>query len=75
MSKSAIYKEDGHLADKELAAQLDAAVTELKEKMKATVPISRGGHRVGYGLSKAKKGIAADTVISIVRAIKGLPGW
>jgi len=55
--------------------QLDDAVAVLKAKMRASIPIKRGGHRVGYGVCKAQRGIAADQIISIARAIKSLKGW
>jgi len=43
--------------------------------MQAAAPILKGTRRVGWGVNKAQRGIAADTVISITRAIKSLKGW
>ena len=44
--------------------------------MRDSVPITKGTtYVVGYGVNKAKRGIAADAVISIARAIKSLRGW
>ncbi len=73
--KATIFTLEGLIDGPELLDQLKEAVEELERKMKATVPIKRGGQRVGYGVSKAKRGIAADAVISIARAIKSQKGW
>lgn len=73
--KATIFTLEGLIDGPELLDQLREAVEELERKMKAAVPIKRGGQRVGYGVSKAKRGIAADAVISIARAIKSLRGW
>jgi stage III sporulation protein SpoIIIAA len=73
--KAAIYEKEGHLANADLLNQLQEAVNKLEEEMKASIRVNRGGHRVGFGVSKAQRGIAADAVISIVRAIKALKGW
>lgn len=74
-AKGPILREEDVVANPELLEQLEAAVSELADKMKATTPIMRGGVRYGWGVNKAQRGIAADTVISIVRAIKTLKGW
>lgn len=73
--KPVFYKEEGLLVNKDLLEQLKAAVAMLEEKMKTIIPIQRGGTRVGFGVSKSDKMIAADNVISIARAIRSLPGW
>lgn len=79
IQKASIYKEEGVLCNPELLTQLKNAVIELEEKMKASVPIKRntlaGSKIYGYGVNKAQRGIAADAVISIARAIKSLKGW
>lgn len=74
-SKSPIYKEENCLSDSELFEQLQRAVVELRNNMLASTPISRSGQRVGYGVNKVQRSIAADAVISIVKAIKRGPGW
>lgn len=78
-SKGEIYLDEGHVGGQSFLRQLHEAVNELEHKMKASVPIKKGnfsGSRViGYGVSKAQRGIAADSVISIARAIKALKGW
>jgi len=74
-AKARIYKEEGAIENPELLDQLRAAVEELEVRMKATVPISRGTSKIGFGVSKAQRGIAADAVISVARAIKALKGW
>lgn len=77
--KGPIYEEKGVIGNPELLSQLNAAFVELEEKMKALIPIKKGnfsGSRiVGYGVDKAQRGIAADAVISIARAIKSSKGW
>jgi hypothetical protein len=74
-NKGPIYKEEDVVGDPQLLRQLYIAVAELEEKMKAAVPIKNGLNRVGWGVNKAQRGIAADAVISIARAIKALKGW
>ncbi len=77
--KATIHKLEGLIDKPELLDQLRDAVAELEVKMKASIPINRntvtGSQTVGYGVSKAQRGIAADSVISIARAIKALRGW
>ena len=70
-----IYTEEGVIGNKELLDQLKQAVLILEERMKATMPIQKGACRVGFGVSKAQRGIAVDTVISIAKAIKSSKGW
>ncbi len=74
-NKGPIYKKKGIVANSELLAQLQAAVNELEARMVTNIQIHKGIHEAGWGVSKAQRGIAADAVISIVRAIKGLKGW
>ena len=73
--KAPIYHEKDVIPNPELLKQLNEAVLNLEEKMKATIVIHRGEHEVGFGVSKAQRGIAADAVISIAKAIKTLKGW
>jgi len=72
--KAPIYKEKNFMANKDLFTQLKEAVDNLEHTMQASEPIYRTSI-VGYGVSKAKRAIAADAVISIARQIKGLKGW
>lgn len=74
-AKAQIFKEKGLVGNTELLGQLNAAVEELAIQMEATIPINRGRTEVGFGVSKTQRGIAADSVISIARAIKALKGW
>lgn len=73
--KAPIYDSEGLIGNPELLDQLREAVFELEIKMKASVSISRGGAEVGFGINKAQRGIAADSVISVAKAIKALKGW
>lgn len=78
-TKASIYQEENHIGNSELLDQLEQAMAELVEKMKADVPITRntvsGATRVGWGVNKIQRGIAADKVISITKVIKSLKGW
>lgn len=74
-NKAPIYKEKNTICDVELLKQLHYAVVELEENMKATIVITKGDCYMGFGVGKTQKGIAADSVISIVRAIKLIKGW
>lgn len=75
-NKGPIYQEEDIVANNELLDQLREAVQQLGEKMKAAAPIYKGTtHVIGYGVNKSQRGIAADAVISIARAIKALKGW
>lgn len=73
--KVSIYKEKGAPNNDILLDQLKGAVGELEDKMEATKEIFQGTRRIGYGVDKTQRGIAADVVISIAKAIKGLKGW
>lgn len=74
-AKAHIYREQDQIGNPELLAQLKEAVVELENKMQAAAPITQGDMRVGWGVNKAQRGIAADAVISVARAIKSLKGW
>lgn len=74
-TKGPIYRVEGAIGNPELLGQLREAVLELETKMKASVVISRNGAGMGFGVNKAQRGIAADAVISIAKAIKTLKGW
>lgn len=70
-----IFKEEGVVGNFELLDQLNVAVEELTIQMKATIPIKKGVSHIGFGVSKLQRGIEADRVIAIARAIKSLKGW
>ncbi|RLC89136.1 MAG: hypothetical protein DRJ03_00860 [Chloroflexi bacterium] len=74
-AKAPIFKEEGVIGNPELLDQLEAAVEQLTIQMKATIPITKGQAKVGFGVSKLQRGIEADRVIAIARAIKSLKGW
>lgn len=74
-SKAPIYTEEDSIGGQELLKQLHNAVEELKHQMKATKPIFKGHCKMGFGVDKTQRGIAADSVISIAKAIKALKGW
>jgi|GEM_PF-4693745 len=74
-AKAPIFKEEGIVGNPELLDQLNAAVEELATQMKATVPIKKGATRIGFGVNKLQRNLAADTVIAVARAIKSLKGW
>lgn len=73
--KASVYTEKGAICNADLLIQLEDTVLNLKSKMKASTEIFRGERKIGFGVSKAQRGIAADAVISVVRAIKSLKGW
>ena len=78
MAKAQIYnKEKGYISDSDLILlrQLDDAVQNLHDKMRADRQIYKIDAKIGFGVDKAQRGIAADSVISIARAIKALKGW
>ena len=59
----------------DLHRDLMSAIADLETACRATVPISRGHVRIGFGQSKANKAIACDQVTSIVKQIKALRAW
>lgn len=75
MAKAPIYKEDGHLVNKELIDALRLAVNELEDSLKAATPIYNGTIRCGFGISQLKKNLAVERVMVIARAIKSIKGW
>ena len=72
-----IYKEENILPKEYeiLIGSLRENVTTLETKLRTTVPISKGGYRVGYGVSKIDKNIACDGLISIIKGIKSIRSW
>jgi len=63
------------VASDDLKQRAVEALNALEAACKATVPVRRGGCKVGYGLDKAQKAIACDTMIAIVRQIKAERAW
>lgn len=51
------------------------ALNALDAACKAKLAIRRGGTKCGYGIDKAQKAIACDTVIAIVKQIKAEKAW
>ena len=76
-AKAKIYPEKNYPADAALITQLREAVERLEEESRAVKPIQRGraGSTMGYGVNKSQRSIAADSVISIAKAIKSIGGW
>ena len=74
-AKAKIYTEEEHTADADLIKQLREAVERLEYESRATKPIYKHKTVVGYGVDKAQRSIAADSVISITKAIKSKGGW
>ena len=74
-NKGPIYREKGTATNCDLLKQLYAAVAILEENMYADSEIYNGVHTAGWGVKKLNRSIAADSVISIARAIKALKGW
>jgi hypothetical protein len=74
-SRGPVYKEENAVIGKEFLDELNEAVDDLAQKMKASLPIKNGTCNIGFGVSKAHRSLAADRVISIARAIKSLKGW
>lgn len=75
--RASVYKEKGVIptADLGLLKQLNEAVVELEVRMEISKQIYGGLHKIGFGVDKTQRGIAADSVISIAKAIKALKGW
>lgn len=74
-TKAPIYSEENEIGEILLLDQLKESVVALEVKMQAAGPIMKGGNRIGWGVNKSQRGIAADSVISIARAIKAAKGW
>ena len=51
------------------------AIDNLEDAAKATKPIYRGSQQTGYGVDKAKKAIACDNAIAIIKQIRALKAW
>jgi hypothetical protein len=58
-----------------IAEELRTALDALRGACKANKQITRGTMKIGFGIDKAEKAIACDTVIAILRQIKSLPSW
>lgn len=73
--KASVYLDKGAICNSGLLDQLREAVFQLEEDMRAKVPIFRHDRVLGYGVRKSQRGISADAVISVAKAIKSLKGW
>lgn len=62
-------------APKALTDLLWIALDDLERAAKATEALYRGSHMVGYGVDKAKKAIACDNAIAIIKQIRALKAW
>lgn len=81
MARGPIYEAENKIpkSDDEMFGQLADAMQALELRMRANVPITKGNssgvRTIGFGVNRIQRGIAADTVISIAKAIKALKGW
>jgi len=55
--------------------RLMSAIDDVETACRAVLPISKGGHRVGFGVDKAQKNITIATAIEILRQIKAEKAW
>jgi hypothetical protein len=74
-AKGPVYSQNEKAVDEELLDDLQEAIRNLIENCKPKIKINRAQRHIGYGVDKAKRSIAADTVMSITRQIKARPGW
>lgn len=74
-NRGPIYKEKNAATNADLLKKLHEAVAILEDNMYANSEIFNGVHKAGWGVKKLDRSIAADSVISIARAIKALKGW
>jgi len=74
-TKAPIYLSDKDMVHKELFGQLMESVDNLGEKLRPSVPISKGGQKYGFGIDKSQLNIAVDSVIAIAKAIRSQKGW
>ncbi len=74
-TKGPIYFVKDFPTNQALLNQLKDAVLGLEDAMETSIPITKGRDKVGFGVDKTQRGIAADSVISIAKAIKALKGW
>jgi len=59
----------------EIYSNLLIKIGKLEEACKATKNITRNGGYVGSGVDKAKKAIACDGVVAIIKQIKNIKAW
>lgn len=72
--RAAVDEVSGY-APGDLMTALRGAVTDVEEACKATRTITKGGCAIGSGIDKAKKAIACDTAIAVIRQIKAARAW
>lgn len=75
MAKAPFYQSKDDCVDQDLLTQLCDAIEILKQSMIPSCKIKKGIEQVGFGVKKAQRSIAADTVIAITKQIKARPGW
>lgn len=77
-AKAPVYKTQNHQPDclNDLLEQIQLSLEELNFVCKANLPISKvPGNIIGYGVEAAKKSIACDHLISIIKEIKKIKAW
>lgn len=47
----------------------------LEDACKATKNLTRGGACTGFGVDKARKEIACDGVVAVIKQIKNIKAW
>lgn len=62
-------------APDDLMTSLREAVICVEEACEANKTITKGGRACGAGIDKAKKAIACDTAIAVIRQIKAVRAW
>jgi len=61
--------------DVELYRHLHSTLDELETACRAVLPISKGGHRIGFGVDKTQRNICVATAMEILRQIKAVKAW
>jgi hypothetical protein len=59
----------------ELYNRLLTKIHMLEDACKATKNLTRGGACAGFGVDKARKEIACDGVVAIIKQIKNIKAW
>lgn len=72
---SPIYPEKNQPTNEDLIKRLQVAVEDLRLEMQTTIPIRKAHCTIGFGVDKLRRNMAADTVISIARAIRSIKAW
>jgi len=61
--------------ENDLFAKLMTTLNDLESACKATIPLSRGGHHVGFGVDKTQRDITIATAMETLRQIKAVKAW